>query len=300
MRKIVLLFLCSASLFGQQKLYKGKLIDAISKEPVAYANISFIEIKKGISSMKDGRFELEITNKDMARKIHISCLNYQDTIFLVNDLIKTKVIHLTPKEYQLEEIVITKKLTKEVEVDRYRRRDIKFSFGATKGHPWIITKFFKYETSYEETPYVKDVTVYLSSWLMRKKGRFRLRFYTVDSLTGRPKEDLIRDNIIVDVKKRNGKVEVDVSKYNLEIPERGMFIGVERLEIPYNFHEYTYTIEGSRKKYKGISVSPSIGAVNTMDSIYTFRRGKWRRVFWPKQFHKGYSIQPAISVTLSN
>jgi hypothetical protein len=299
MKKILLLLLWSPSLFGQKITFKGKLLDKETKEPVVYANISFIDIKKGTSSIEDGSFSLEIRKKEINKKVHISCLNYKDTIVLVKDLMG-KTLYLRPDQYALDEVVIARKVDKEIEVDKYRRKDIKSSFGASKGNPWIVTKFFKYKESYEETPYIKNVTVYLGALLMRKKGKFRLRFFSVDPVTKKPKEDLIRESIIVEVKKMNGKIKVDVSKHNLEITSEGLYIGVERLEIPSNFHEYTYTVEGRKKKYKGISVAPSIGAVYTKDSIYTFSRGKWRQLYVPKLFHKGYNIQPAISVTLSN
>lgn len=300
MKKIVLLLLlCSLSLFAQKTTIKGKLLDKISNEPVVYANISFIEKKIGTSSLQDGSFQLEITQEDAKKKLHISCLNYKDTIVLVKDL-KGKTLYLTPKSVELNEVVISRELNKEVVVDPYRRKDIKTSFGARKGSPWVVAKFFKYKESYEETPYVKDVTVYFGSWLMRKKGRFRLRLYSVDPMTKLPLDDLVRENIIVDMKKKNGKITVDITKYNIEIPEEGLYIGVERLEIPYNFHEYTYKMEGSRKKHKAISVAPSIGATYTKDTTYIFNRGKWRKFYAPKVFHKGYNIQPAISLTLSN
>ncbi|MBL4604435.1 MAG: carboxypeptidase-like regulatory domain-containing protein [Flavobacteriaceae bacterium] len=292
-------FIHKYSNFCSKNCFKGTLLDKESKNPIVYANISFLKQKKGISSTEDGTFELEITKKDLDKKVHVSCLNYKDTIVLVKDLMN-KTLYLSPNLYELKEIVISKKLSKEVVVDKYKRKNIKTSFGARKGSPWIITKLFKYKESYEETPYVKDVTVYFGSWMMRKKGKFRVRIYSVDEITKKPKDDLIRDNIIVEVRKNHGKIKVDISKYNIEVPEEGFYVGVERLEIPYNFHEYTYTMQGSKKKRKAIAVAPSIGAVYTTDSIYIYSRGKWRQFFAPKQFQKGYNIQPAISVTLSN
>lgn len=295
---LLTLFICTQT-FAQEIILKGRLFDKINKEPVVYANISFMDMKKGTSSLEDGSFRLEIKKRDLTKKIHISCLNYNDTIVLVKDLMN-KVLYLSPSTFQLDEVVISRRLNKEIEIDTYKRKDIKTSFGATKGNPWIVTKLFKYKASYKETPYIKDVTVYFGSWMMRKKGKFRLRLYSVDPITKKPKNDLIRDNLIVSMKKKNGKIKVDISKYNIEIQGEGLYVGIERLEIPYNFHEYTYTLNGKRKKYKGISVSPSIGATHTTDSTYIFSRGKWRHFYAPKLFHNGYNIQPAISVTLSN
>lgn len=301
MKKIAwVLFFVSTSLVAQTVTFKGTVLDKITKEPVVYANISFLKIKKGISSTEKGTFELDITPKDLNRKVHISCLNYQDTIVLAKDL-QNKTIYLNPKPYELDEITITQKLDKELVIDKYKRRDIKTSFGSSKGNPWIITKFFDYKDAYEETPYLKDVTVYFGSLLMRKKGKFRIRMYAVDTTNNKPGEDILTDNLVVTMKKVNGKIKVDLSDYDIEIPKEGLYIGIERLEIPYNFNEYTYTIEGSKKKYKAISIAPSIGATLTKDTIYIYQLGKWRKFYFPgKKYYDGYNIEPAISLTLSN
>lgn len=301
MKKIALLvFLCSFSVSGQRTILKGKLLDKTSKEPVVYANISFINIKNGISSREDGSFELEIKKEDSNRRIHISCLNYQDTIVLAKD-IKNKTFYMTPKSYELDEIVLSRKSKKEVIIDKYLESDIKASFGTSKGFPWVATKFFKHSKSYSETPYLKNVTIYLNqSRVMRNKGKFRLRFYAVNTESGGPSEDLIKDNIIITVKKNDKKISLDVTQYDIEIPESGFYIGVERLEIPYNFNEYKYTMSGSKKKYTAISVAPSVGAVYTRDSIYKFANGKWYEYYISKKIYKGYNIQPAISITLTN
>lgn len=301
MRKIAWLVLfTSTSLFAQKTILKGTLLDKNTEEPVVYASISFLKIKKGISSTENGTFQLEINQKDLNRKLHISCLNYQDTIVLASDL-QNKILLLTPKSYELNEITLSKKLNMELEVDKYKRKDIKTSFGSSKGNPWIVTKFFAYKDVYEETPYIKDITVYFGSLLMRKKGKFRLRIYAVDTVNKRPSEDILTDNLVVSMKKINGKIKVDMSSYDIEIPKEGLYIGIERLEIPYNFNEYTYTMEGSKKKHKAISIAPSIGAVFTKDTTYMFQSGTWRKFYFPgKKYYDGNNIEPAISVTLSN
>ena len=70
-------------------------------------------MKKGISSTEKGTFELDILQKDLDRKVHVSCLNYQDTIVVAKDL-QNKTIFLSPKSYELNEITLSKKLNKEL------------------------------------------------------------------------------------------------------------------------------------------------------------------------------------------
>ena len=54
MKKITwLLIFVSSSLVAQNRTLKGTLLDKITNEPVVYANISFLNIKKGfISSLQ--------------------------------------------------------------------------------------------------------------------------------------------------------------------------------------------------------------------------------------------------------
>ena len=98
-----LFLLVSLQVIGQQSIFKGKLADKISKEPVVYANISFFNSDKGISSQEDGTFRMYIDEKLLKSKIHISCLNYKDTVLLAEDL-QGKTLFLEPKVIELDEL----------------------------------------------------------------------------------------------------------------------------------------------------------------------------------------------------
>ena len=203
---LLLLFVCSNS-FSQTINFKGKLLDKETNKPVVYANVSFLKSNIGISSLEDGTFNLEIDRKLLKEQLHISCLNYKDTVVLASSL-QNKTLFLQPKSFELDEVAFSRKI--------------------------------------------------------------------------------------------DGKVKVDVSEYDIELPREGLFIGLERLHIPYNFYEYNYTKEGSRKKYVSKSLAPSFGATYTNDSIHIYSKGKWNDFYIPQKIYEGYQIQPAISLTLSN
>lgn len=299
MKKIILLFFISSQVFSQKINFKGQLLDKETKQPIVYANISFLKSNIGISSTEKGTFNLEIEKKLINEKIHISCLNYNDTIVFAKDL-QNKTLFLKSKYIELDEIVISKKVDKELIVDKYKRKDIKSTFGASRDNPWIITKYFPFKDKYKNTPYLNEVWVYFGAMIMRKKSKFRIRFYKKDPKTNKPSIDLLNEDIIAYSRKIDGKVKINISKYNLIFPKDGLFIGLERIHIPYNFYEYNYTMEGSKKKYLAKAVSPSFGATYSKDTIFIFSTGKWRKFFSPKEFHKGNQIQPAISLTLTN
>ena len=59
MKKTFWIFLLSSiSLNAQRVIFKGKLLDVLTKKPVVYANISFLNSEKGISSNEDGSFAM--------------------------------------------------------------------------------------------------------------------------------------------------------------------------------------------------------------------------------------------------
>lgn len=295
---LCLLFVC-ISVKSQTFLLKGKLVDAVSYKPISYANISFLKGNKGVSTEENGMFSIEITKENLKEKVHISCLNYKDTIVVAKDLQNTSFT-LRPKTFELNEVIITKKVDKKLNVDKYKRKHIKSSFGGLQKSPWIVTKFFKYKSRYEKTPYLKEIIVYFNSLLGRRKSKFRVRLFKLDTVLNKPSVDLVNKEIIAYSKKIDGKVKIDVSHLNIEFPKEGFFVGLERLHIPYNFYEYTYTKKGKKKKYIAKAVAPSFGAVYTKDTINVFVKGKWKKHYFPQDFYKGNAIQPAISLTLSN
>ena len=124
MRKVTwLVLLMSSSLFAQKITLKGTLLDKNTKGPVAYANIGFLKVENGTSSTENGTFQFEINREDLNQKLHISCLNYQDTIVLAKD-IQDKILYLNPQSYELHEIVIgKKKKDRELLINKIRNKD---------------------------------------------------------------------------------------------------------------------------------------------------------------------------------
>ena len=205
MKKLIFLFFISSQMFSQNVQFKGKLLDKNTNEPIAYANISFVKTNLGISSQVNGVFNLEIDKQLLQEKVHISCLNYKDTILLAKQL-QQKTLFLQPKSFELNEIIISKKVDRELVIDKYKRKELNSGFGALKNSPWIVTKFFDYNMEYKKTPYLKNVTFYIGEFPKAKSGKFRVRFFSVDSLTSKPKDDFIQNQIIVNVKKRELKL----------------------------------------------------------------------------------------------
>ena len=84
--------------------------------------------------------------------------------------------------------------------------------------------------------YVMAVQYFLS-----KKGNtdapFRVRIYSADPTTGKPGKDLLPHMLVVKPEHENGWFTVDVSEFNIRIPEKGFFVAIEGV-FPNEYESY--------------------------------------------------------------
>ena len=258
-----------------------------------YANISFLNSDKGISSQEDGTFRMYIDEKVLKNKIHISCLNYKDTIVLAEDL-QNKILFLQPKVIVLDEVIISKRVDKRIVLDRVKREITAMHSRGMR----MLAKYFPNNKKYECCNYISKIDIHFRK-RQHKQSKFRIRIFDRDSITGLPKNDLLHKNIPITIDKDEDKVSLDMTDFDIEMPKDGFFIAFEKLFIPFN--EYS----GSSKDPKAtIFYSPVIGITKSkefkkIDRNFVFVKGKWQSLGLQKlRRMKGYV--PAISVTLSN
>lgn len=292
MKSILLaLFICTQT-FGQNIEFKGKLLDAITKEAVVYASISFLDNNKGIYSTENGTFSLKINQKLLEKRILISCLNYKDMLITASDL-HQKIIFLQPKTYMLNEIVVNKVLNKKVILDKVKRRIIPY-------HSTIIGMVGKYFPNSSKNAccnFIQSVTIHFPK-RRNKKSKFRVRIFDRDSITGLPNKDMLTVNIPITIGENDSEVFLDLSNYSLEMPKNGFFVAFEKLLIPFN--HYNKKIHNGRtvdfySPVIGITKSKEFPEINNRN--YLYYKGTW--IQSPKVAESDRFV-PAISVTLSN
>ena len=101
---ILLLF----SLTVLSGISQNQIIDSESKEPVSYAHIKSINKGKGIISDYNGFFNLDSSFSKLDSVI-ISCIGYDNKEILISQLLKNKVVKLTPSTQDLTEVIVTAK-----------------------------------------------------------------------------------------------------------------------------------------------------------------------------------------------
>ena len=266
MNKLIFFLLISSQLFGQKINFSGKLLDLDTKEPVVYANISFLNSNKGISSQENGAFNLLIDKKYLESKIHISCLNYKDTIVNAKDLHKN-TLFLKPVSEVLEEIIL------------------------------MIAKYFPSSKKTECCNYISTIEIHFSK-RHSKQSKFRFRIFNKDEKTGLPKDDLLKVNLPLVLKEGELKLTVNLEAYDIEMPKDGLFVAFEKLFIPFN--EYGEDVNNPEAE---TYYSPVVGFTKypkkKENMLYLYVKGKWQKSPLTKIKHfKKYA--PAISVTLTN
>lgn len=176
------------------------------------------------------------------------------------------------------------------------------SFGCGK-IPWIVSKYFLFDSSIKSTPYLSRIRLRTRSNV--KNARFNIHVQEADSM-GKPGKYLLSENIFGYAKKGTHKTSVDLSPYEVVFPKNGLFIGFEFLVLEENKYEFEYTMLDSNKTFQGVSFEPSIltETSSSRQNCWKYVKGKWEHI-WEnydistQKKNDTYSI-PIIELTLNN
>ncbi len=97
-------FVCS--LASGQQLIRGKIIDSLSLQPVAFANLSLEDGKSGTTTEIEGNFSLTIP-QGYTGLVYITHVSYQTRILPLSYLKNNQIIAVLPGSTQLMEVVVT-------------------------------------------------------------------------------------------------------------------------------------------------------------------------------------------------
>lgn len=294
MKKFTFAFLLiTTSIVAQKIEFKGKLQDKETNEPVVYANLSFLESSLGISTAEDGAFLMYIDKKYLNYKIHISCLNYKDTIVIAKNLLNTSLF-LQSKTEILDEVVIEKKLDKQVVLDPIKRKIQNMHSSGLR----MIAKYFPNTKKNACCNYITKVEVQFPK-KQNQQSKFRFRIFDRDPETGLPKDDLLTKSIPITIKKGETSVFLDLENYYIEMPKDGFFIAFEKLFIPFNEYGTDENNDETGKFYSPVMGMTKSKEYKKVTRNFIYSRGTWSDLrALNKGVLKGYV--PAISVTLSN
>jgi hypothetical protein len=290
-RFLICLFLVSFSITAQ---IKGVVKDSISGKPIPYVSVWIQNENIGTTTEENGEFTINLMEKN--KNLIFSALGFEKKIIKAS---KAILVNLKPIAYQLDEVVISEEKleTKVVEIGKTDNQ----IYQSFDNGPRVDTKYFPYRATYKKTKFIKKVTIETDSRI--ENATIKMHFYSVDA-NGFPGEELLDKDFIVSIKKGTKKNFFDVTKFNLTMPKKGLFVGFEKLIIEKNKLEKTITDSKTnkteiQKKYFPLVMYNFV----ERDFLYTFSGGKWNRQTKHNDADSSNKImvyEPAINLILTN
>ena len=262
---------------AQEVLFEGYVYDNKTKKPIPYVNLSFLNTLKGASTDEDGHFYLNVPKPFLEKKIHISSLGYNDTIVNAKMLYKAKKMHMIEESFELDEVIVTEKLDHTDVLNPISSYSLTSGFSSSVT-PWVLGVYFPNIGAQKK--YVEKITVFVNKnkSFKNKTSKFRIRVYDVDPKTRKPKDDLLRESIILEHDVKKEFVAIDLSKYRIKIPKEGIYVGLEWLFVEGNRYVKTTVNSLANKNEVEDRFAPVFSGVYTKNQNYrvmVYGMGEW-------------------------
>jgi len=273
---VACLFLASA-LSAQSIRVEGFVLDAKTKEPIPYVNLSFLNTLKGTSTDETGHFFIDVPEVLLEKDVHISSLGYEEKVLKGKILAEAQNIYMEEDSFELDEVVLSETWGDSAVLNPISSYSLTSGFSSSST-PWVLGLYFPNIGARQKV--IEKVIVFFQqqSGALKSESKFRLRVYNVDPDTGAPGEDLLRENVILNTKEEDTHVNVDLSEYKIVVPREGVYIGLEWLFIPFNWYRSTTEDPITKQKYVEDRFAPTFGGVYSGNFNYKtmiYGMGTW-------------------------
>ena len=229
------------------------MIDIESGQPIPFGNIGIIGENIGTVSDVAGFFKLELNSKFDKDTLCISCIGYENSKYLISNF-KDNIenddrvkIELSPKTYQLDEVIIQPINTKIYTLGNFCESNSPYGnafyskkLGTEVG---IIIKLPRNKKKAN----LKNFRFYVGEFTF-DKFPVRLNIYTLKN--GQPNENIITEPIFLEITSA-GEYLIDLEKYYI-ITNGDFFISLEYFRVPDNTKgELIFCAVHNRKMNKG-------------------------------------------------
>ena len=227
MRLLIFIFFLNQTLFLFAQTFTGNVIDFNTKQPIEYVSIGVKNKDIGTISNNNGEFKITLSKENIKDSIRFSMIGYESKTYSITDLINRFpnllcLIYLNKKEIELKEIIIRPKVYKQ----KVLGNDITSRFGqagfgnSPLGHE--IGTLMKIKSS---PCFIEDIKFNVSICDFDSIF-FRLNIYKLD-VNGEP-ECILKQPIYIQASKKNIKEDliIDMKKYNIKV-ESDFIITIE-------------------------------------------------------------------------
>ena len=221
-------FLLCIPVLNAQYILQGRIIDALTKEPLPFVNVGVLKKELGTVSNEDGFFFLEVPDVFAKETLRFSMIGFDQRDFQVADfeaiLLSNNTLVLAEQTTFLEEVVLTAE----------KKWDTRVSGNATTSK-LLITGFTSNQLGNEIALFVKvkKTPAYIEGIQFSvveniyPEVRFRVNVYSSEYRF--PDENILKENIFVTLKQPEGIISVDLKEYDILVDD-DVFISLEWID----------------------------------------------------------------------
>ncbi|MEM0542549.1 hypothetical protein WFZ85_07960 [Flavobacterium sp. j3] len=216
----ILSFFLNFLLVNSQSLF---VKDVQKKDIIPFANyFLFLDSAFVHGGYCSDNGKINIPKDILFNKIKVTSLGYENLEVLKNNL-STDTLLLTPTVYPLKEVIIKASKKEEFTTLGYSKSKRKSHLSASKGRK--ICTFV--DNPLNEPKIIHSFLLRIGNLYPTKVG-FKLHLFEKDTITNTPGKELLQQEIIVILDGKSRKlIDHDVSRYNIEFPAKGAFVGIE-------------------------------------------------------------------------
>lgn len=248
MKYLLILLFLPVCVFAQIKI-EGRVIDAVTKQPIPYVNLESFRYKTGTQSNQDGEFVFELPQGKISDTLKISSIGYQDKYLTNVQSANEILLELKPATIALEEVIIRKGKSVLKEVGVLEKTGSNFNpFNERLRRSGVQTAVLM-KNEEKGKGIVKSVHFFIGRH--KYNAPFRVRLY--DNEKGLPGNDLLGKSLELVATNKNAWNEFDISEYQIKIPEKGFYVAIEWLanekfaSVSNTFREVV-DVNGKKKK----------------------------------------------------
>lgn len=221
-------FLLFIPVLNAQYILQGRIIDALTKEPLPFVNVGVLKKEIGTVSNEDGFFFLEVPDVFAKETLRFSMIGFDERDFQVTDLeailLSNNTLVLAEQTTFLEEVVLTAE----------KKWDTRVSGNATTSK-LLITGFTSNQLGNEIALFVKvkKTPAYIEGIQFSvveniyPEVRFRVNVYSSEYRF--PDENILKENIFVTLNQSEGIISVDLKEYDILVDD-DVFISLEWID----------------------------------------------------------------------
>jgi hypothetical protein len=273
----VLLFLLLPLISVGQGL-TGTVVNSETKEGVPFATIGLVKQNTGTNADEKGHFTLNTTPAPNDSFI-VSSVGYETLKIAADNTTSGIKFELKPKVATLKEVIVE---------GNYQWKRTTLGQSSDCGSHYYTTgtainQVAQHFKAAEANTYLSEVEIckYGIAIIDPARTKFRIRIYSMDTVTRQPSIELCNKIIELDVSGRRVKVNLD--KYNIFIPGQDFFVAVEWLRIPLNEQKSKTRLDGRNivvySTYTPLLAIKEVENSN-WENWHLDYTGKWHKFRW--------------------